>query len=49
MQTVTISFPHQTATDDLEVRMMVAGVLYEKGKLRQVKLLKLLARQKELL
>ncbi len=33
MQTVTITFPHQVPADDFEVKMMVAGGLYEKGKL----------------
>ncbi len=33
MQTVTITFPHQAPADDFEVKMMVAGGLFEKGKL----------------
>lgn len=33
MGTVLITLPKQTQIDDFEVKMMVAGGLYEKGKL----------------
>lgn len=33
MGTLLITLPKQTQVDDFEVKMMVAGVLYEKGKL----------------
>ena len=33
MGTVLITLPKQTQVDDFEVKMMVAGGLYEKGKL----------------
>ena len=33
MRTISVNFPDQVQVDDLEVKMLIAGSLYEKGRL----------------